>query len=435
MSCCHHYDLVPEGDYAFSIVTTPIIFGRGCFQEIGERARELGMSKIALFTDRRVGAQEFFRDILVNLRSAGLTVVVFDEVSVEPTDASVKKAIEFATDEAFDGFISVGGGSVIDTCKAANVYSTYPAPLLTYVNGPIGEGQAIPGDLKPHISCPTTSGTGSESTGIIVFDLLEEKAKTGISDIKIKPNLALVDPVVMDTLPSQVLAYSGFDVLSHALESFTAKPFTQRKAPTSGMKRPLSQGANPWSDIGCREALRLVGANLDQAVNNSEDTDAREQMLWASTLAGVGFGNAGCHLPHAMSYSVSGMVDQFRPSEYPPEHALIPHGMAVILNAPAVFEFTSTFSPERHLEGAALLGADMTGATLDDAGEVLSKQILDLMKKTGIPNGLCGVGYSQDDVNHLVEGALPQQRLIGNAPKAVDGLQLKSLYEKALRYW
>ena len=233
----------------------------------------------------------------------------------------------------------------MDTCKAANLLSTYPAELLTYVNAPIGAAQPVPGPLKPHIACPTTCGTGSECTGIAIFDLLSMQAKTGIVSHRLRPTLALIDPACTLTLPANVVAASGFDVLSHALESYTARPYSRRPAPADATLRPLSQGANPWRDIGCRETLRLCGAYLERAVADASDTEARGQLSWAAALAGIAFGNAGCHAPHGMSYSVSGLVRGFCPAGYPPDAPLVPHGMSVIVNAPAAFRFTAPACP------------------------------------------------------------------------------------------
>jgi hydroxyacid-oxoacid transhydrogenase len=408
------------------------VFGPGVLRETGDHARVLGMKRVALFTDRRVGALQHVADTAASLRVAGMDVAVYDEVKVEPTDASFRAAALFAAEGGFDGYVSVGGGSVIDTCKAANLYATHPAEFLDYVNAPIGPGKPVPGALKPHIACPTTCGTGSECTGIAVFDLLEKQVKTGIASRRLRPSLALVDPTTTYSLPKSVVAASGFDVLSHALESYTARPYTMRaKAPA----RPMSQGANPWSDSGCEAALKKLGTYLVRAVNDASDREARDNMMFAATLAGIAFGNSGVHVPHGMSYSVAGLVKDFIPDGYPKGDPMVPHGMSVIVNAPSVFRFTAEACPERHLDGAAWLGADTRGAGPKDAGEVLAKHLIDLMRSTGIPNGISGVGYGERDVDALSEGAFAQQRLLTNAPREVGRGDLEHLFRGAMRYW
>ncbi|GAC1424670.1 MAG: hypothetical protein NVSMB5_18780 [Candidatus Velthaea sp.] len=231
------------------------------------------------------------------------------------------------------------------------------------------------------------------------------------------------------------MACSGFDVLSHAIESFTARPFTQRERPATGERRPASQGANPFSDITCLEALRVIGRYAERAVRSADDAEARERMMFASTLAGIGFGNAGCHAPHGMSYAVSGLVREYRPPGYPQDEAIVPHGMSVIVNAPAVFRFTASACPDRHLEAAEALGADIGGAHADDAGEVLAARLIALMRATDIPNGLTGVGYRPEDANALAAGAYPQRRLFNNAPREISRDELAQIFERAMSYW
>ncbi len=435
MGCCRYYAPSEGGDDAFSIDLSAITFGAGCLAEAGDRARAGAMSRIALMTDKVLRGLEHVAIVEDSLRAAGVDVVVYDEVQVEPSDQSFLAAARFAEEGRFEGFISVGGGSVIDTAKAANLYSSYPANFLTYVNAPIGGGQAVPGPLKPHIACPTTCGTGSECTGIAIFDLLAMKAKTGIVSRRLRPDQALVDPTCTYTLPDTVVAASAFDVLSHALESYTALPYSARGAPDRPSLRPMSQGANPWSDLGCREALTILGRHMTRAIADAGDREARDQLMWAATLAGIAFGNAGCHAPHGMSYSVSGLVRDFHPKDYPGSAPIGPPGMSVIVNAPSVFRFTAPACPDRHLAGAEWLGADGRGAGEEDAGEVLSGRIISLMKTTSMPNGLGGVGYGEADVPALGEGAFPQQRLLKNAPREINREALDGLYRDALAYW
>jgi alcohol dehydrogenase class IV len=436
MSCCHHYFTATEGgDDAFVVEPARVVFGAGALAEAGDHAKALGMTRVALFTDPGVRRHPYVETVTQSLARAGIDCALYDAVKVEPTDASFQDAARFANEGRFDGFVSVGGGSVIDTCKAANLYSTYPAEFLAYVNAPIGEGRAVPGPVKPHIACPTTCGTGSEVTGVAVFDLAARHVKTGISSKLLKPSVALVDPTVARTLPATVVAASGFDALSHALEAYTCVPYTRRKKPDNANLRPVYQGANPWSDAIGSEALRLIGRHLVRAVRNADDVEARTEMMYAGTLAGIAFGGAGCHVPHGMSYAVAGLVREYRPRDYPQEKALVPHGMAVILNAPSVYRWTAPGCPDRHLHGAQCLGADVHGATPADAGDLLAGHLVQMMKDTLFPNGLNAVGFSAADVSALAEGAFPQQRLLANSPRPVAKQDLASLFAGAMRYW
>jgi hydroxyacid-oxoacid transhydrogenase len=332
--------------------------------------------------------------------------------------------------------VAVGGGSVIDTAKAVNLYTTYPpADFLDYVNAPIGKAMPVPGPLKPLVAIPTTAGTGSETTGVSIFDLTEMHAKTGIASRRLKPTLGLLDPENTKTMPREVAASSGLDILSHAIESFTAVPYTSRPRPECPSLRPAYQGANPISDIWALQALRIVAQYLIRSVEDPLDEIARAQMILAASYAGMGFGNAGVHLPHGMSYPVSGHVKQYYAPGYPDDHALIPHGMSVILNAPAVFRFTAAANPARHLEAAAALGADVTGVKEADAGKVLADRLTWFMNCLGVPNGLKALGYTTSDIPALVEGTLPQHRVTKLSPRPAGPDELAALFEEALVAW
>src|SRR5277367_538359 len=201
MECCHGYALTEGGEAVFSIDPASVVFGRGALAEAGEHLRALGARRVALFTDRTLAALPPVETARRSLEAAGLDVALYDEVHVEPTDGSFLAASAFAREGRFDGYLSVGGGSVIDTCKAAALYATYPAELSVYVNRPVGEGREVPGPLPPHVACPTTTGTGSEHTGIAVFDDRARRAKTGIASRRLRPALAIVDPDAAATLP------------------------------------------------------------------------------------------------------------------------------------------------------------------------------------------------------------------------------------------
>jgi hydroxyacid-oxoacid transhydrogenase len=386
-------------------------------------------------TDQRLAHEEPVRIILEALKKEQIDAVLYSNVRIEPTDQSLKEAIQFAVDGKFDGFIGVGGGSSMDTAKAANLYSTYPADFLTYVNAPIGKGEPIPGPVKPLIGIPTTAGTGSETTGVVIFDFEEMHAKTGIAHRFLRPVLGIIDPHNTRSLPRMVAVCTGFDVLVHALESYTNLPYNQREAPASPALRPAYQGSNPISDVWAAKAIEIVSRNLVRVAEDSSDDEARSQMIIAATFAGIGFGNAGLHLPHGMSYPVSGMVREYIPEGYPPDNPIVPHGMAVVLNAPAALRFTGPARPDRHLEAARLMGVDVSGTHPEEAGEVLAQAVTELMKQTGMPNGLSAVGYTEADVDKLVEGTLPQHRVTKLCPRPFSAEDLKKIFLDALTIW
>ena len=423
-------------EYAFELASSNIRFGSGVTREIGMDLAEMKVQRVMVLTDPNLAQLAPVATAVESLRKNKITFGLFDRVRVEPTDASFVEAINYAKQGAFDAFVAVGGGSTMDTAKAANLYSTYPVDdFLEYVNAPIGKGRPVPGPLKPLIAVPTTAGTGSETTGVAIFDYVKLHAKTGIAHRRLRPTLGILDPDNTKTLPPQVAATSGFDVLSHAVESFTALPYHKRARPEHPVMRPAYQGSNPISDVWSLEALRWVSKYLVRAVEDPDDAEAREKMLLAASYAGVGFGNAGVHLPHGMSYPVAGMVRDFRPKGFAVDHPLIPHGMSVILNAPAVFRFTAEACPDRHLVAAEILGADVSRAKPEDAGKILSEQIVGLMQRLKVPNGLRAVGYSKADVPALVEGTLPQARVTKLSPRPATESDLAHLFEESLVGW
>jgi hydroxyacid-oxoacid transhydrogenase len=412
-----------------------IKFGLGATREVGHDMRELGARRVMVVTDARLAALPPVAVVLESLRQAGIDAVLYKETRIEPTDGSFQEAIRVAKDGRFDGYVGVGGGSSMDTMKAANLYATYPADLLDYVNAPIGKGLPVPGPLKPMVGIPTTAGTGSETTGVAIFDLVAMHAKTGIAHRHLRPALGIVDPENTRSLPRMAAASTGFDVLVHALESYTNLPFNRREAPASPGLRPAYQGSNPISDVWATRAIEIVSRNLVRVVEEPGDDQARSRMLLAATFAGIGFGNAGLHLAHGMSYPVSGMVRSYVPEGYPGDNPIIPHGMTVVLTAPAALRFTGPARPSRHLEAARLMGADVSEASEEVAGEVLAGAVIELMKRTGMPNGLSAVGFTEGDIDKLVEGTLPQHRVTKLCPRPFTAEDLRRIFRDALRYW
>jgi len=425
-----------EYDYAFEMAASSIRFGPGTTLELGMDLADQGVKRVMVLTDPYLRDLPPVQRVLDSLSGQKIAYSLFDQVRVEPTDTSFKQAIEFSQSEPFDGFVAVGGGSTMDTAKAANLYSTFPPDdFLDYVNPPIGKGLPVPGSLKPLFAVPTTAGTGSETTGVAIFDLEEMHAKTGIAHRRLKPTLGIVDPQNTPTVPPMVAASAGLDVLTHAIESYTAMPFNKRPRPERPILRPAYQGSNPISDIWALEAMRMLAQNLIESVENPANEEARGMMMLAASFAGIGFGNAGLTIPHGMSYPVSGMVRGYRPEGYPVDHPLVPHGMAVVLNAPAAFRFTAPACPERHLEAAKALGADVTNAKPEDAGRILSELVIYYMKRLNIPNGLSAIGYTRDDIPHLVQGTLPQHRVIKLSRRPVGEEELTQIFQDAMGYW
>jgi len=431
----NHYHAREHGETIFSVDPRPIKFGIGAIHELGYEAMQRNMHAVAIFSDELTINLPPTITALESLQQAGIEYHVYSRARVEPTDHSFLDATHFLDSGFFDGIISIGGGSVIDTAKAANLLHCHPAELMDYVNKPLGKGLPVPGKLLPHIACPTTSGTGSESTGVAVFDLVVQDVKTGMSSPFMKPDMGIIDPQFTWGLPPLVTAATGFDVLTHAIESYTAVPFSERPAISDPALRSPYQGANPYSDNGSLEAIRLAARYLLRAVSDANDHEARSAMMYAATMAGISFGNAGVHVPHAMSYSVAGMIHDYFPQGWPADHSMCPHGISVVVNAPAAFRFTAEVFPDRHWQAAEALGADMQSVPIEQGGEALAQKMISLMQACEIPNGLQALNYSEADIPGLVEGAFKQQRLLVNSPREVTKNDLAEIYKNAMCYW
>ena len=432
---CQYFDPCDHGADTFTIAIPKLTFGRGCLREAGARAAGLGMTRVGLFTDPYLRDSSYVATVLESLGQSGLDVAVFDEITIEADDASVERGAAFITDGGFDGVVSVGGGSVMDTAKASMLYALDPPDeFLDYFAPPLGAGRPMPRKLLPHLACATTSGTGSECTSISVLRISDLATKFVLANPVLLPQEALVDPVCSASLPPMVVASTGFDLLCHALECYTAKAYTHWDRMDDPLKRPLIQGANPWSDLAARKALEIAGEYMERGVNNADDHEARDQLMWGASLAGMAFGNTGTHLGHALSYGVTHLMHDVTTDGYPVKSPFVPHGISVVVSAPAIFRYTAEAAPERHFEAAGYLQSDLQGAAVDDSGEALAKRIIGLMRKTGVPNGLSGVGFGPADVPALAASTSRQVRAIANSPRETNLVDIENIYAAAMSY-
>ncbi|ODQ66154.1 Dehydroquinate synthase-like protein [Nadsonia fulvescens var. elongata DSM 6958] len=444
-------------DYAFQMAASNIRYGPGVTREVGMDFANMGITQasqsrpVAVFTDKVCSRLSPALTMAVeSLEASGVPYVIYDNVRVEPSSNSVRNAVSWAREINPSAYLAVGGGSVMDTAKVANLLHSHPeCDLMDFVAAPLGKGQPIARQLLPLIAVPTTAGTGSETTGTAIFDLIipekNIKAKTGIAHRNLKPTLGLVDPENTATMPAAVVASSGLDVLCHSLESFTAIPYNMRyPRPNNPLFRPAYQGSNPISDVFSLEALRMAVKYLPRAVADATDKVARENMLLAATLAGVGFGNAGVHLCHGLSYAISGLNKTYKHNGYEVDHNIVPHGVSVAITAPSVFKYTASSNPERHLQCAAAFGIDTSNVKRESAGEVLSEALKDFLYvklgKEAQPRGISHLGYTKADLNNLVLGALPQTRVLTLAPgiNIMDnqqvGEELHTILEDSMKY-
>jgi hydroxyacid-oxoacid transhydrogenase len=416
----------------FTMEATPIKYGRGAAEEVGWEVKRLRMNRVMLVSDPGVIQAGITGRIVELIEAEGVEVEVWDRSRVEPTADSLQAAADFARDGDFDGFVAVGGGTSIDTAKVSDLIATHGGEIMDYVNAPVGDGRKPPSPLKPLLAVPTTAGTGAEATTVAILDIPDLKIKSGISHQFLRPDRGLVDPLLTMTMPPEVTSSCGLDVVCHAAESFLSKPYDARPKPESPDDRPPYQGANPIADMWSGKALEFGGKYLRRAVKDGEDVEARGAMMLGASLAGVGFGSAGVHIPHACAYPIAGLKHEWQPPGYPTDHPFVPHGWSVIVTAPAAFRFTYDAMPERHKEVAELL----SGGHIGDADEnTLPEILISLMKDVGAPSGVRELGYSEDDIDDLVDGAMKQQRLLVGSPKEVTEEDLAAILRESMENW
>jgi hydroxyacid-oxoacid transhydrogenase len=412
----------------------PLKLGPGAADEIGFELSNYDVRRVLVVSDPGLSAVGLPQRVAENIGRYGITAEVYDQVHVEPTDDSINAAADWAREHGpWDAFVAVGGGSTLDTTKGVNLLTTDGGTLMDYLNPPIGEGRAPGGALKPMIAVPTTAGTGSESTAMCILDVLSLKVKTGISHWRLRPTLAVVDPSLTMTLPPGVTSSAGMDILCHALESYTARWYRDfpRKKPE---QRVTYCGSNPVSDLWSERAMQLLARAFRRAVRHGdEDLDARSDMMTAATFAGMGFGNAGVHVPHSNGYPIAGRVRDYRPKDYPQDEPMVPHGQSVALTAPAAFRFTFEAMPDRHLKAASLIAPDMD--KLNNPAEQLPAAIVNLMKDIEIPSGIGAVGFDKEDIPDLVEGAWKQQRLLSTCCREVHEQDLADIFAASIENW
>ena len=416
----------------FTLEATPLKYGPWASEETGWELKRMGVGRVMLVSDPGVVEAGITGRIVGLIENDGIELEVWDRSRVEPTADSFQAAADFAVEGGFDGFVAVGGGSSIDTAKVSDLIATHGGEIIDYVNPPVGGGKKPPGPLKPLLAVPTTAGTGAEATTVAILDIPDQRIKTGISHQFMRPNRGIVDPLLTMTMPSEVTSSCGLDVVCHAAESYISKPYDERPKPESPDDRPPYQGSNPIADMWSAKALEYGGTFLRRAVENGEDVEARGAMMLGASLAGIGFGSAGVHIPHACAYPIAGLKHEWQPPGYPQNHPFVPHGWSVIVTAPAAFRFTYEAMPERHREVAELL----VGERIESADEnTLPEIIIQLMKDVGAPKGVRELGYDEEDIDDLVEGAMKQQRLLVGAPREVSEEDLANVLRESMENW
>ncbi|MFB0567144.1 MAG: hydroxyacid-oxoacid transhydrogenase [Candidatus Bathyarchaeia archaeon] len=409
-------------DTVWEFKLTRYKFGLDAVREIGYDMKGCGGSRVLLITDKGVAKAGLSDKAASHLKEQDIDVEVWDGVEPEPSAKSIEAGIEWAKDKKFNSFVSVGGGSSIDSAKVINLILSHGGKILDYVAPPTGKGKTVPAPLKPHIAVPTTAGTGSETSPACVISLPEKMIKVGISHAYCRPDLAIIDPLLHVGMPPKVTADSGMDALAHAIESYVTRRFDRKPRPKSPLERPVYGGGTLVTDIFAEKAIELIGKYLRRAVYNGHDIEARSGMALAATLAGIAFTNAGLTAVHAMAYPVGG---KFHTS----------HGETNAVLLPAVMEFLLPVAPEKFARIAELMGENVEGLSLYEVAKKSVNAVVELMRDINSPNGLSAFGVKDGDLPRMAEDTLKIKRLLAGNPRPLTREDLEKLFRRALEYW
>ncbi|MHB1134499.1 MAG: iron-containing alcohol dehydrogenase [Chloroflexota bacterium] len=371
-----------------------LVFGADAAKQAGQELRALGATKVLLVTDKGIVKAGLLEGIQESLRHAEMPVVVFDGVEANPSIPCVEKAFALYQAEKCDCLLGVGGGSSMDTAKAVGVLATNPGKLTDYE----GVGK-VKNPLPPFVAVPTTCGTGSETTFMSVITDPERKFKfTVLSPLNL-PKAALIDPLLLVNLPGPIVAATGMDALTHAVESYT-----------NSLVQPVSDGLNI-------QAIRMIGKSLRGAVANGNVTDMANMVL-ASAIAGMAFTNTRLTIVHAMSHPVSA-------------HAGTPHGIANAILLPYIMEYNLIGAADRFAEVAWALGEDTTGLTDMQGAELAVEAVRRLMVDVGIPLSLKAVGVTDDLIDVMADDSMKSGNVPLN-PRRVSRDDIVAIYKRAM---
>jgi alcohol dehydrogenase class IV len=364
-----------------------LVFGTGAIEQIGSLALRRKLGHVMIVTDSSLVSAGIVAEVENPLLSAGVQVDVFDGGEPEPSIETAKAAIEQANQLRPQAIVGVGGGSNMDLAKYVAAVHTHGGALADYFGF-----DNVPGPVMPIVCVPTTSGTGSEVSHAAVLTDTKNEMKVSMLSNYLRPALAIVDPKLTFTCPKKVTADSGIDALTHAIEAYTAVDFDKMEGPSG------YAGRFPLADCLAEKAIRLVGENLVTAVNEPENLKARENMSLAATLAGMAFSNAGVAIVHALEYPLGGALH-------------CSHGAGNGLLLPYVMRFNLPERKETMARIAALLGADTSSLSVDEAANLAITRVEELRRAIGVPERIRELGGKEEQLRGFAEKAYELKRL------------------------
>ena len=377
-------------------IPAQVLLGAGAAESVGAEVKRLGGTHAFVVSDSNLKQIGLTDPVVASISGQGIKVTLYTGTEFEPSAQSIAPAIAAARAAGCDLVVGFGGGSSLDTAKAVALLSRNEGSVEDYLGIGLVKRRGV-----PSILVPTTAGTGAEITPNALFYVPAAREKRAVVSPHIIPDVAIVDPLVTLTVPPDVSAATGIDALSHAVESFT------------------SLNASPMTDLYALEAIRLIGTHMRTAVANGKDVAARDGMARASLYAGIGIGNAGTNIVHALAYPLQG------------QHR-ITHGVANSLLLPYGMEFNALSNLSKFGTVAEALGEPVAGLSPRAAAAKSAEACRLLSADVGIPEKMSAVGIKEEHVEDLVEGAMRMTRLWANNPRAVSRADARAIFEKAL---
>ena len=408
----------------------PVLLGAGAARETGYHLTRLGVRRALVVTDEVLARLGVPDPVVAAIRDAGVEVEVYAAPAGEPSVASMQAAAEHARGGDFDGFVGLGGGSALDTVKAAALLATHGGEILDWVNPPIGGGRAVPGPLRPVVALPTTAGTGSEVTAVAVLDVPEHRVKTGISHQHLRPRLAICDPELTIGCPPAVTAAVGLDALMHAIEAYVSLPLDARPRPDDPGARPPYQGANPLADVWVERAIELGGRYLRRAVADGSDLEARHGMLQCADLRRDRLRQRGRARSARVLLSHRGPAPRLGAAGLPgpgPRRAARHRGHRHGGGRAAADRAGAARAPRPRRRAADRRAGRRRRPGRAAAGHRASSSPTSAHRRASRR-----LGFAEADVPDLVAGALKQERLLKIAPLPVGAAELETVFRASL---
>lgn len=409
-----------------------IRFGRDAVEELAFQLRDLGVDGAArglVITDTGITDAGHADRVVDHLEAAGLDVDLYDDSEREPSIGAIEDCLSFVrehTDDGYDFYVGLGGGSCMDTAKATRAIIANGGSPLDYIAEPTGEGQSLTESGPPLVLLPTTAGTGAEISPVAILSVPEKEIKEAISSNHVRADAAVLDPTLTTTLPPDLTARTAMDALGHAIEGYTTHEYDSLLRADDPAERPVYAGRTELTEMFSEKAIRLLSGSARTAVHNGDDLDAREDMLLGALFGAISGLTAGASLCHAMAYPVGNKYHTY-------------HGETIAALTPAsTIDYNSASDPGRFAEVAEIFGVDTAGMTDREAADALKQEYIQLQKDLNVlPSGLTELaGITEEDVDWLAQQTVDtQERLLRCNPRPVTKEDVADVFRDALHNW